>query len=295
MTRSALLSRATLWWRGARPRTLGASVVPVIVGTAAADRTSAWRTLGALVVGVGLQIGVNYLNDYEDGVRGVDTAKRAGPVRLVASGLASPKRVATAGLVAIGMAAVAGLLLAWAAGWWLLGLGGACILGAVGYSGGPRPYGAVGLGELSVFAFFGLAATAGTAYVQAGRVSAEAWWSATCVGLLAVAILVANNLRDIPTDATAGKRTLAVRLGETHTRALYRVVVVGALAVPVIGVLAGALPAATLLALAAAPLALHPLRVVGSARGRALVPVLLRTAAMHAVAGLGLVIGLWLS
>jgi 1,4-dihydroxy-2-naphthoate octaprenyltransferase len=295
MTRSAALSRATIWWKGARPRTLGASVVPVVVGTAAAGSATARRTLGALVVGLGLQIGVNYLNDYEDGVRGVDTRKRAGPVRLVASGLASPRSVAIAGLVAIGLAAVAGLLLAWAAGWWLLGLGGACILGAVGYSGGPRPYGAVGLGELSVFAFFGLAATAGMAYVQAGRVSAEAWWSAVAVGLLAVGILVANNLRDIPTDVAAGKRTLAVKLGEERTRAVYRVVVVGALAVPVLGVLVGALPVAALLVLVAAPLAVQPLRVVGDARGPALVPVLLRTAAVHAAAGLGLAIGLWVS
>jgi 1,4-dihydroxy-2-naphthoate polyprenyltransferase len=285
-----------LWWRGARPRTLGASVVPVLVGTAAARTAGAvspWRFLGALVVALGLQAGVNYLNDYEDGKRGIDTAARAGPVRLVASGLASARAVAIAGMVAIAVAGAAGFLLARVAGWWLLGVGVACVAGAVLYSGGPRPYASAGLGEASVFVFFGLVATWGSTYVQAGRVTGRAWWAAPAVGLVAVAILLVNNLRDIPTDVAAGKRTLAVRMGESRTRVLYRAAMVCGLATPVAGVLSGVLPVTALLALAAVPLALRPLRAAGNASGRELVPVLLQTAAVHLVFGLGLAVGLW--
>jgi 1,4-dihydroxy-2-naphthoate octaprenyltransferase len=295
-TSPAPSKRLVVWWRGARPRTLGASVVPVLVGTAAARAAGAvspWRFVGALVVALGLQVGVNYLNDYEDGKRGVDTAQRAGPVRLVASGLASPGAVAAAGLIAIAIAGVAGVLLARVAGWWLLGVGAACIAGAVLYSGGPRPYASKGLGEVSVFVFFGLAATWGSSYVQAGRVTARSWWAGPAVGLLAVAILLVNNLRDIPTDAAAGKRTLAVRMGEVRTRFMYRAAVIGGLIVAIAGVVFRALPVTALLVFAGVPLALHPLRAVGSARGRDLVPVLVQTAALQLVCGLGLAVGLW--
>jgi 1,4-dihydroxy-2-naphthoate octaprenyltransferase len=176
-----------------------------------------------------------------------------------------------------------------------MGVGAACVVGAVMYAGGPRPYGSIGFGEVAVFVFFGLVATCGTAYVHARDIPAEAWWSSVGIGLLAVAILVANNLRDIPTDEAANKRTLAVRLGAGRTRTLYRAVVVAGLAIPVAGVVADVVPAEGLLALVAAPLALRPLRDIGDAEGPALVPVLPQTAAVHAVAGLGVAVGLWVS
>ena len=290
---AAPASRARLWLAGARPRTLGASIVPVVVGTAAAG-TATWpRTLGALAVALGFQVGVNYLNDYSDGVRGVDTAGRAGPMRLTASGVVPARAVLAAGLGSLLVAAIAGVLLAAATSWWLLAVGGAAIVASIGYSGGPRPYGAAGLGELSVFVFFGLVATAGTAYVQAERISTEAWWASVPVGLLAVAILIANNLRDIPTDAATGKRTLAVRLGDPATRGLYRGVVLAALLAPVAGVIAGGLPGAALLALTAAPLAAGPWRAIGTAVGRELVGVLQTTAMLHLQLGGMLALGLW--
>jgi 1,4-dihydroxy-2-naphthoate polyprenyltransferase len=283
-----------LWWRGARPRTLGAAVVPVLVGTAAAGTATIARTVGALAVALGLQVGVNYANDYFDGVKGVDSAARVGPVRLVASGSASPRAVALAATAAFGVAAVIGLVLAFAVEPWLFAVGAGALVAAVLYSGGPRPYGALGFGEISVFVFFGLAATAGTAYLQAGRVTAAAWWASIPVGLLAVAILVANNLRDIPTDAASGKRTLAVRLGDRRTRWLYRGTVVGAFAAIVAGTAVGALPPLALVALAAIPFAVRPLVEVGRAPGAELVRVLVGTAALHLATGLLLAVGLWL-
>jgi len=284
-----------LWVLGARPRTLGVGVTPVIVGTAAAQHATVLRTLGCLLVALGLQVGVNYANDYSDGMKGVDTAARVGPVRLVASGLKSPRAVATAAGIAFAVAGVSGLLLARVAGWQLVGLGVLALAAAVLYSGGPKPYASAGLGELSVFIFFGLVATAGTAYVQAGDIRAQVWWSAVSMGLLAVAVLVANNLRDIPTDTAVGKRTLAVRIGDQATRALYRSVVLTALILPLIGWLVGQMPAGALLALAAIPLAAGPFRTVGYARGPELVRVLLGTVLMLVQFGVFLAIGLWLS
>ena len=289
------------WVKGARPRTLGAGLTPVVAGTAAAGHVIPWRFAAALLVASALQVGVNLANDYHDGVRGVDTAERAGPVRLTASGLASPRAVAAASLLAIGIAGFAGLALALATTLWLIPLG-ATAMGALWlYSGGPRPYAGLGLGEVAVFLFFGLMATAGSAYVQVERVPAPAWWVSVPMGLLAVAILVANNLRDIPTDEATGKRTLAVRLGDLSTRALYRAMVVAAFASIPLGVLVYianeslGLSQWGLFGLAAWPLAIRPMEKVGTATGRDLVPVLTGTAATHAACGLLLSLGLTLS
>jgi 1,4-dihydroxy-2-naphthoate octaprenyltransferase len=289
------------WVNGARPRTLVASVAPVVVGTAAAGRASVWRTLAALAVGLGLQIGVNFANDYQDGMRGIDTDERQGPQRLTSSGVASPRSVLLAALASIAVAGVAGLALAVATSLWLIPIGAAAMLALWFYSGGPRPYGSLGLGEVMVFAFFGVMATAGTAYVQAERIPAAAWWSSAAMGFLAVAILEANNVRDISTDSVAGKRTLAVRIGHRRARALYRALVVAAFATIVLGVATGiadtryGLSQWALLALAAWPLAIGPVEAVGSAEGRALVPVLVGTAQLQLVFGALLALGLWLA
>ena len=212
------------WVQGARPRTLPAAVSPVL----AASGLVAWQhgfALGAavlaLVVSLALQVGVNYANDYSDGIRGTD-ADRVGPLRLVGSGLARPRAVRTAAFLSFAVAAVAGLALVISTGhWWLLAVGLASVLAAWYYTGGRRPYGYRGLGEAFVFVFFGLVATIGTGYVQTGRVGTALVLSGVWVGALTTAILVANNLRDLAGDARAGKATLATRLGERGTRVLY--------------------------------------------------------------------------
>jgi 1,4-dihydroxy-2-naphthoate octaprenyltransferase len=294
------VSRLGVWVHGARPRTLGASLTPVVVGTAAAGTVVPWRFAAALLVGLGLQVGVNLANDYHDGIRGVDTSERLGPARLTSSGMATPRAVLAAALVSILVAGVAGLALALATTLWLVPLGALAMLALWLYSGGPRPYAELGLGELMVFLFFGVMATAGSAYVQAESVPSAAWWSSVPMGMLAVAILVANNLRDIPTDRAAGKRTLAVRLGEPRTRTLYRVVILLAFTSVVLGVVVGALDPLgglstwALLALGSAPVAARPLGIVGHARGRALIPVLVATAKLQVVFGALLATGLWL-
>ena len=294
------MSRLAVWVRGARPRTLGAGITPVLVGTAAAGTAIAWRFVAALLVGLGLQVGVNFANDFNDGIRGVDTAERLGPPRLTSSGVVAPSTVLFASLAAIFVAGLAGLALAAATTWWLVPIGAVAMVALWLYSGGPRPYADLGLGELMVFLFFGVMATAGSAYVQTETVPNAAWWACVPMGLLAVAILVANNLRDIPTDAVAGKRTLAVRLGEHRTRRLYRVCVSGAVAAVVIGVVVDALdrgnglPAWSLLALIAVPAAVAPLREIGRATGRALIPVLIGTARLQIVFGVLLALGLWI-
>ena len=292
------MATARQWVQGARPRTLPAAVAPVAVGTGAAYELSAgsWpRALLALVVALALQVGVNYANDYSDGVRGTDT-DRVGPLRLVGSRAASPTAVKGAALVAFAVAAVAGLaLVAMSGHWWLLAVGAACIAAAWYYTGGRRPYGYLGLGELFVFVFFGLVAVLGTTYTQADRISWAAVAGACGVGALACAILVANNLRDVPTDAVAGKATLAVRLGEARTRRLYAALVVGAfvvvLAAPVDG--GGLLP---LIPLLAGTLAVEPVRaVLTGAQGRALVPVLVRTGQLELAYGVLFGLGLGLA
>jgi 1,4-dihydroxy-2-naphthoate octaprenyltransferase len=271
------------WLAGARPRTLPAAVAPVLVGTAVAawDGRAVWdRALLALVVALALQVGVNYANDYSDGVRGTD-AQRVGPVRLVGQGLAPPAAVKRAAMLAFGVAGLAGLLLVALSGqWWLLLVGAGAILAAWTYTGGPRPYGYAGLGEVFVFVFFGLVAVGGTALTQSGVLSGLALLGGVGVGALSCAILVVNNLRDIPGDTVAGKRTLAVRLGDPATRRLYAALVGVALAVPaIVGMLGMVLPetwpATAILGLGGVVLAVAPLRAVREgALGPALVPVL---------------------
>ena len=225
MSADAAVTPTQLWWEAARPKTLPASVAPVVVGTAAAttdpDALSWVRAVAALAVAMSLQVAVNFANDLFDGVRGVDTEERTGPRRLVASGLIGPSAMRNAMLVALGVAGLAGLGLAAVAGWELLVVGVAAGLATIGYSGGPRPFASAGLGEVFVFVFFGLVATVGSAYVQDERVQALPVVAGVVMGCLASALLVVNNLRDIPTDRAAGKVTLAVRLGEARTRALY--------------------------------------------------------------------------
>jgi 1,4-dihydroxy-2-naphthoate polyprenyltransferase len=291
--------RLAVWVAGARPRTLGAGVIPVVVGAAAAGDVVVWRLAAALLVALGLQVGVNYANDYFDGVRGIDTGERLGPPRLTASGTASPRAVLTAALASIGVAAVCGLALALVTEpVAILGTGALALAAAVLYSGGPRPYAGLGLGELAVFCFFGLMAVCGTAFVMIERVPASAWWAGAALGLLAVAILVANNVRDIPTDAAARKRTLAVRLGDRPTRRLYRACVAGAYVVVVAGVIAFIADESlgitrwSLLALASWPFAIRPMERAGRAQGRELIRVLTGTATAHAAFGLLLALGL---
>ncbi|MFM8303789.1 MAG: 1,4-dihydroxy-2-naphthoate polyprenyltransferase [Actinomycetota bacterium] len=251
-----------IWIAGARPRTLGVSAAPVVVGTACGELVAGsviwWRALAALVVALALQVGVNYANDYSDGVRGTD-ADRRGPLRITASGLAAPETVRFAALGAFGVAALAGLALALAVDWRLLLVGALAILAAALYTGGPRPYGYLGLGEVMVFVFFGLVATCGSQYVQIEDVTSTAVWGSFVVGLPTVAVLLANNIRDIPTDALAGKRTLAVRLGPVRARMLFGLCLAGSL-VAVGGVCLDA-PWAVV-AFAAVPRAVQPIHLV---------------------------------
>lgn len=285
-----------VWIEAARPRTLSAAVAPVLVGTAAAEAFIAWRFAAALLVALAVQVAVNYANDYYDGVGGVDTAERVGPRRAVATGMVAPKSMQAAVWVALAVAGAAGIALAAATTWWLLLVGALCFAAAIGYSGGPRPYASAGLGELFVFVFFGLVATVGSAFVQDETIPVAAVVAAVPVGLLAVAILVANNLRDITTDATAGKRTLAVRLGEGGTRVLYGLLIVSTFALlPAVGFAAGHASAA-LFPLASLPLALGPVRAVAQgAVGPRLVPVLVGTARLQIVLGVLLAVGLVLA
>jgi len=319
-----------LWVAGARPRTLPAAVVPVAVGTAAGylssgrlvittpqissachgavctnfDRQLSWaNALLALVVALGIQIGTNYVNDYADGVRGTD-ARRVGPVRLVAGQLATVREVKIAALISFGVAGLAGLVLAARVTWWFIPLGLLCGLAGWAYTGGPRPYGYLGFGELFVFVFFGLVATAGSAYVQhapfvislGGHLFSYTYdwgfalWAGVPVGLIAAALLQANNLRDIATDTESGKKTLAVRLGRRRAGLLYSFTLMGvALS---LGVLHN-YRAWSLLALLAIPLAIYPVRLAFSdANGRALLPMLGATARLQLVTGALLTVGL---
>ncbi len=294
------------WVAGARPRTLAAAAVPVLVGTAVGwwlrsgappgvhlvggpDTVFWWRAVLALVVSLALQVGTNYANDYSDGVRGADLA-RIGPLRLVGSGAAAPSSVRNAAFFCFGLAGVAGLVLAAATTWWLVAVGAACVAAGWLYTGGPRPYGYLGMGEAFVFVFFGAVATVGSAYVQSR--SFALWWACIPVGLLATALLEANNLRDVAGDMAAGKRTLAVRLGPRRARWLY----VGSLVAAGAGTVGvGVRRPWALLALAALPLALGPSRaVLGGAEGRELFPVLGRTGQLQVAVGVLLALGILL-
>ena len=286
------MATAREWLQGARPRTLPAALVPVAVGTGVAigyGRFSAWKALLALVVALALQIGVNYANDYSDGIRGTDKA-RVGPVRLVAAGLAPARQVVRAAFSCFFVAGVAGLALAAVTAWWLVGVGVACVAAAWFYTGGPRPYGYHGLGEVFVFAFFGVVAVAGTAYVQMGRFSWLGLAASVPAGLLACALLMVNNLRDIQGDTQAGKRTLAVRLGDARSRVAYVVMVL----VPFgcAALIAIYRPFVLLVALTL-PLALVPVRSVrAGASGPALIKTLGQTGRLQLAFGIVFAIGL---
>jgi 1,4-dihydroxy-2-naphthoate octaprenyltransferase len=262
------------WIAGARPRTLPNAIAPVIAGTGGAAWLHApvwWKALLALAVAVALIIGVNFANDYSDGIRGTDD-DRAGPLRLVGSRLATPRSVLTVSVVSMTVGAVAGLVLAVTSAPWLIAVGALCIAGAWLYTGGSRPYGYAGFGEVAVFVFFGLVAVLGTQYTQALRVDWVGLVLAATTGALSSAVLVANNLRDIPTDAQSGKLTLAVRLGDAGTRILYQSLLAGA------AVLTLTLTAATpwcAVGLVATPLAVRAAGPVRTGRtGAALIPVL---------------------
>ena len=311
-------ARAGDWVAGARPRTLPAAVVPVLLGTVVAwwawrhqlpvssciaARSAPqpwrphdpvwWRAAAALVGALALQIGTNFANDLSDGVRGTD-ADRVGPTRLVAAGLASPAAVRLAALGSFAVAGIAGLLLAATVSWWVVAVGAACFAAGWGYTGGPRPYGYLGLGELFVFVFFGLVATVGSAYVVVGTFPALGWVLGSASGLLACALLEANNIRDLDSDAAAGKRTLAVRSGRRGAGWLYTMWVVGA----GVAVVAAAVvwDPWVALALVAAPLAVAPVRTaLGPAIGSDVVVVLGASGRLQIVVGglaaIGVVVG----
>jgi 1,4-dihydroxy-2-naphthoate polyprenyltransferase len=282
---------------GARPRTLPAAVVPVAVGTAAAAQVGAvvwWRVVCTLLVSLSLQVGVNYANDYSDGVKGTD-ADRVGPLRLVGSGAASASAVKRAALLSFLVAAVAGLLLAVATSWWLIVVGLAAIVAAWTYTGGPKPYGYAGFGELFVFVFFGMVATVGSEFVHNERIRLFTVGLAVSVGLLATALLVVNNLRDIPGDTVAGKNTLAVRLGDPLTRRLYTACVGGAFAV-VVAASFGWNTLPLLAVVGSLPLAVKPVAtVLRGALGRDLIAVLGATGRLQLVFGALLTVGLLLT
>jgi 1,4-dihydroxy-2-naphthoate polyprenyltransferase len=289
------VTTASQWLQGARPRTLAISVAPVLVGTAAASIERPviwWRAFAALVVALALQVGVNYANDYSDGIRGTDRERR-GPLRLTASGVATPQAVRIAAAVSFAIAAVVGLVVSVVVSPWLLLVGALAVAAAVLYTGGPKPYGYEGLGELSVLVFFGFVATAGSAFVQLHRVPAVAWWASVALGLPACAILLANNVRDVETDRVGGKRTLAVRVGAGPARRLFVACLVGAFLA--VGGAAIERPWA-LLALLAIPFALRPARLVlthSDAPG--LVGALLDTTRLELVLGVLLAAGFFLS
>ncbi|WP_459971752.1 1,4-dihydroxy-2-naphthoate polyprenyltransferase [Nocardioides pyridinolyticus] len=270
--------RPAQWLAGARPRTLPAAVSPVLAGTGVAAYVDAvvwWKALLALVVSLALQVAVNYANDYSDGIRGTD-ADRVGPMRLVGSGAATPGAVKRAAFLAFGVAGVAGIVLAATTAWWLVLVGLVSAVAAWFYTGGSKPYGYLGLGEVMVFVFFGLVAVVGTTYVQTETWEWAALYAAVGVGALACAILVANNLRDIPTDTVAGKRTLAVQLGDRRTRVLYAALVV--LAAAAVVAVAVVTSWCALIGLGFLALALPATRtVLSGAVGPALVPVLQET------------------
>lgn len=291
------MATASQWIGGSRPRTLPAAFAPVIVGTGlaiGAQSFNGWAALLALIVAVALQVGVNYSNDYSDGIRGTDEA-RVGPVRLVGQGLAPAAQVKRAAFLSFAVSMLAGLgLVLLTQKWWLLLIGLACVAAAWLYTGGKHPYGYLGLGEIFVFVFFGLVPVVGTFYVQALTVTSSSVIAACGVGFLCCAILVTNNLRDIPGDTVSGKRTLAVRLGDSRTRVLYLMLIIAA-AVCVIA-LTLTFSRSAVLALASFALAVTPVRIVMSgAKGRELIAALKGTGTLVLVYGIVLGAGLALN
>jgi 1,4-dihydroxy-2-naphthoate polyprenyltransferase len=275
--------KARVWWLAARPATLAAAVSPVLAGTAVAVHDGVVRTLpglGALVVALAIQVGTNYANDYSDYVRGADR-RRVGPLRAASSGVVAPGHVRKVAVVAFGVAAVVGVAVALATSWVLIVLGALAVAAGWLYTGGPRPYGYAGLGEVFVFVFFGLLATAGTTYVHELRVPPIAWAAGCAMGFLACAILAVNNLRDIESDAEAGKRTLGVRVGRPATRALIAAFVVAALLVPVVVVALRWASAWALLPLLTAPVVVVVVRATASREAPVLVRALRRTAVLE--------------
>jgi 1,4-dihydroxy-2-naphthoate octaprenyltransferase len=281
------------WLVGARPRTLPAAVAPVLAGTGVAsylDEAVWWKALLALVVSLALQVGVNYANDYSDGIRGTDD-ERVGPMRLVGSGAAAPKSVKLAAFAAFAVAGVAGLGLAATTAWWLVAVGALAILAAWFYTGGSKPYGYLGLGEVMVFVFFGLVAVVGTTYVQTESFDWPASYAGVGIGALACALLVVNNLRDIPTDRAVGKRTLAVVLGTERTRGLYGLLTLAAAAAVV--AVAVATTWWALLGLLFLGRMVGALRtVLSGAAGPALIPVLQQTGVAQLVWAVGVAVPL---
>jgi 1,4-dihydroxy-2-naphthoate polyprenyltransferase len=282
------MANASTWIAGARPRTLPAAIAPVVVATSLADKESnTVASLLALAVSLALQIGVNYANDYSDGIRGTDN-DRIGPLRITASGLATPAQVKSAAFISFGVAAIAGLLLAINSSWWLIAVGALSIAAAWGYTGGKNPYGYMGLGELFVFIFFGLVATIGTFYVQTERITGESILAGVIVGFLACAILVINNIRDRAKDEVVGKRTLAVRLGDRRSRVLYTALVT----LPYL-LTAGFGSPWTMLTLATLPLTVSILKALWSgAEGPALIGLLAATGKLQMLFGFALSLAL---
>jgi 1,4-dihydroxy-2-naphthoate polyprenyltransferase len=288
------VASAREWVAGTRPRTLPAAVVPVLIGSGVAagyGSFSWWRALLALLVALALQIGVNYANDYSDGVRGTDAAgRRAGPMRLVGSGAAASRAVKYAAFGCFGLACCLGLALAAVTSWWIVAAGALCVLAAWFYTGGAHPYGYRGLGEVSVFLFFGVAAVAGTAYVQMGRLSWLGLAAAVPAGLLSCALLMVNNLRDIGSDATSGKRTLAVRIGESRARLTYLLFLLVPFA---FGAAIAVYRPFALLMLLALPLAIAPVRAVrGGVSGPGLIATLGQTGRLQLAFGVAFTVGL---
>ena len=289
------MARFQSWKTAARPHTLPAAVVPVLVGGGLAygDEVFRWDALvWALIGALSIQIGANFANDASDAHRGADTAERLGPPRMVALGVIQPSRMWAATWAAIAIAAAAGVALTSIAGPWVLVIGAASVLAMLGYVGGPIPYGYRGLGEVFVFVFFGLVATVGSRFVHDGNTPRSAWLLAVPVGLLVTAILVVNNLRDIGSDEAAGKRTLAVVMGAGPTRRLFTILVYGAYLVIAVLAIAALTPRATALAVLVAPIAAAPVRTVNSgAEGADLIGALKLTARAHLWTGVMLAIG----
>lgn len=253
------------WVLASRPATLPAAAAPVIVGSSLAEAAGVFRWDALVVIlfsALAIQVGVNFANDLADAQKGADTEARIGPPRAVATGLLSAEHMKRGIVIAFGLAAIAGVYLIWLAGWVILAIGVISIIAALGYTNGPIPYGYHGLGELFVFIFFGLVATVGTRYVYDRTAPADAWVSGISMGLLAAAILVANNVRDSDTDRVAGKRTLAVVLGRNPARVIYAAMVLGSFAVVAAAVPVGTLSTWSLLTLLALPLTVPPIRTI---------------------------------